>query len=237
MAERPTSFSPTDSSVAGPHPNPLPAIPGEGTKTIALAVLISGGGTTLQNLIDRIAANQLSARIKVVIASRPGIKGIDRAKAADIQTHVIVRKEFATAEAFSDRIFSLCDTEGIDLICLAGWLQLLRVPERWMGRVMNIHPALLPKYGGKGMFGRHVHEAVLAAGESESGCTVHFVDNAYDAGPIILQRTCPVFANDSADTLAARVFEQECRAYPAAIDLFRRSKLRIEGRGVRILNP
>lgn len=190
---------------------------------INLAVLVSGSGTTLQNLIDRIGDGTLAARVSLVIASRPGIKGIERAETAGIPTHVIVRRDFATLEAFSDRIFSLCDASGVDLVCLAGWLQLLRVPDAWMGRVMNIHPALLPKFGGKGMFGHHVHAAVIAAGESESGCTVHYVNNEYDAGPMILQRRCKVLPGDTPDTLAARVFEQEKIAYPTAIEQFRQS--------------
>lgn len=198
-------------------------------RTINLAVLISGGGTTLQNLVDVIATGKLKARITCVIASRPGIKGIDRAQAAELPVHVVVRKEFATIEAFSDRIFSLCSEANVDLVCLGGWLQLLKIPDDWLGKVINIHPALLPKYGGKGMFGHHVHEAVVAAKEAESGCTVHFVNNEYDAGPVILKRSCPVLPNDTPDALAARVFEQEKLAFPEAIELFRTGSIRLEG--------
>jgi folate-dependent phosphoribosylglycinamide formyltransferase PurN len=131
-------------------------------------------------------------------------------------------------------VFELIDSASVDLVCLGGWLCLLEIPERWEGRMMNIHPALLPSFGGKGMYGRHVHEAVLAARCRVSGCTVHFVDATYDTGPIILQRTCPVLENDTPQTLAARVSEEEKIAYPQAIQLFAEGKLRIEGRRVRV---
>ena len=182
-----------------------------------LAVLISGGGTTLANLIARTADGTLDATIEVVIASRPGVGGIDKATAAGLPTYVAARAAFADVAAFSDHVFSVCEAAEVDLVCLAGWLSLLKIPPDWTGRVLNIHPALLPKYGGQGMYGRRVHEAVLAAGEAESGCTVHVVTDEYDAGPVVVQRRCPVLPGDTADTLAQRVFEQECTAYPEAI--------------------
>jgi formyltetrahydrofolate-dependent phosphoribosylglycinamide formyltransferase len=184
---------------------------------VKLAVLISGSGTTLQNLIDQIAEGDLAARIAVVIASKPGIRGIDRAAAAQLPIIVIDRREFDAPAAFSEQIFAAVDQFQVDLVCLAGWLCLLEIPTRYQGRVMNIHPSLLPRFGGKGMFGQKVHQAVLDAGCDQSGCTVHYVDNEYDNGPIILQRTCPVLPGDSAHTLAARVFEEEKIAYPEAI--------------------
>jgi folate-dependent phosphoribosylglycinamide formyltransferase PurN len=121
-------------------------------------------------------------------------------------------------------------------VCLAGFLQLLRIPEDFAHRVMNIHPALLPAFGGKGMYGRHVHETVLAYGAKISGCTVHFADNEFDHGPVILQRSAPVLTDDTPGSLAARVFEQECQAYPAAIRLFAEGRLLVEGRLVRVSN-
>lgn len=202
---------------------------------IKLAVLASGGGTTLQNLIDQIAAGRLDAQISVVIASRPGIKALDRAANARIMNFVVDRKEYAHAAEFSKPVFKLCDDAGVDLVCLAGWLSMLSLPEHYRGRVMNIHPALLPAFGGKGMFGHHVHEAVLEHGCKLSGCTVHFVDEKYDNGPIIVQRACPVLDDDTPDTLAARVFEEEKLAYPEAIRLFQQGRLRVEGRRVRVL--
>jgi len=203
-------------------------------KPINLAVLLSGSGTTLQNLVDAIAAQQLDARIKLVIASRAGVAGIERAQRADLPTQVVDRREYRDVASFSRRVFYLIDDAGIDLICLAGWLCLLDIPEKWQGRMMNIHPALLPSFGGKGMYGHHVHEAVLSHGCKVSGCTVHFVDGTYDTGPIIVQRTCPVREDDTPQTLAARVFEEEKIAYPQAIRLFAEGRLKTDGRRVRV---
>jgi phosphoribosylglycinamide formyltransferase 1 len=199
---------------------------------IQLAVLISGGGTTLQNLIDQISAGKLRAQIKIVIASRPGIAGIDRAKNAGLKCEVIEKKTFANPEDFSRAVFARC--KGVDLIGLAGWLSYLHVPPDFDGKVMNIHPSLLPAFGGQGMYGLRVHQAVLASGAKESGCTVHFVDNDYDTGPVILQRRCPVLKDDTAQTLAHRVFDEERIAYPEAIELFRTGRLQLKDRGVQI---
>ena len=121
----------------------------------------------------------------------------------------------------------ILDDAAVDLVCLAGFLSMWTVPDRYLGRVMNIHPALLPSFGGKGMFGHHVHEAVLKRGCKVSGCTVHFVTNEYDAGPIIIQKCVPVFDTDTPDDLADRVFETECEAYPEAIRLFAAGRLDI----------
>jgi len=203
---------------------------------IKLAVLASGGGTTLQNLIDRIADGSLDARIQIVVASRPGIRALQRAADAKLMNFVVDRARFDSVESFSTRVFRLCDDAAVDLVCLAGWLSLLSIPAAWQGRVMNIHPALLPAFSGKGMFGHHVHEAVLAHGCKISGCTVHFVDDRYDNGPIIIQRACPVLEDDTPATLAARVFEEEKLAYPQAIRLFQEGRLKIDGRRVRVLD-
>lgn len=189
-------------------------------KPISIAVLLSGGGTTLQNLIDRINDGTLPARIVHVIGSRDGLAGIERARKAGLPFQVIQRKSFPSRETFSDAIFDVCRSSGADLVCMAGFLQLIRIPEDFTHRVLNIHPALLPEFGGKGMYGHHVHEAVLASGAKVSGCTVHFADNEFDHGPVILQRSVPVLDGDTPDTLAARVFEQECVAYPEAIRMY-----------------
>ncbi|HWE96662.1 MAG TPA: phosphoribosylglycinamide formyltransferase [Tepidisphaeraceae bacterium] len=202
---------------------------------IKLAVLVSGSGTTFQNLADQIAAGALSAEIKLVIGSRPGLVGLQKAAAAKVMNFVVDRREYDDCAAFSKQVFSLCDDAGVDLICLGGWLCLLDIPATYHGRVVNIHPALLPAFGGKGMYGRRVHQAVLDHGCKISGCTVHFVDGAYDNGPIILQRTCAVEENDTAETLAHRVFEEEKIAYPEAIRLFQAGRLRVEGRRVHVL--
>jgi formyltetrahydrofolate-dependent phosphoribosylglycinamide formyltransferase len=201
---------------------------------IQLAVLLSGSGTTLQNLVDRISDGSLNAKIATVIASRSGIKGIDRAREAGLPCHLVEAAKYSDVRDFSGGVFKICEQAHADLICLAGWLSLLDVPPAFAGRIMNIHPALLPGFGGKGMYGRHVHQAVLDHGCKISGCTVHFVDRQYDAGPIILQRCCPVLEDDTAESLAHRVFEEEKIAYPQAIRMFQEGRLKIEGRRVRV---
>jgi formyltetrahydrofolate-dependent phosphoribosylglycinamide formyltransferase len=202
---------------------------------IRLAVLVSGGGTTLQNLLDRIADGRLKAQVVQVVSSKADAFGLERARRAGLPAAVVERKGCASREDFSACIFELCRRAGAELVCLGGFLQLLVVPDDFAGRVINVHPALLPAFGGKGYYGRHVHEAVLAFGAKVSGCTVHFADNQYDHGPIILQRPVPVLDDDTPDTLGARVHEQENEAYPEAIRLFAAARLRIEGRKVCIL--
>lgn len=203
-------------------------------KPIKLAVLASGSGRTLQNFIDEIAAGRLNAKINLVVASRPKILALERAAQAGIPNFVVDRREIPEIDVFSRQIFTLCDDAGVDLVCLAGWLSLLEIPERYAGRIMNIHPALLPAFGGKGMYGDRVHQAVLAYGCKVSGCTVHFVDAKYDEGPIILQRACPVLEDDDVRALADRVFEEEKIAYPEAIRLYQEGRLVIDGRRVQV---
>ena len=201
---------------------------------IRLAVLVSGSGTTLQNLIDQIASAKLDAVINIVIASRTGLQALERAATAKLANFVVNRSGFESVGEFSKAVFGLIDDSGIDLVCLAGWLSLLEIPEKFAGKVMNIHPALLPSFGGKGMYGAKVHQAVLDFGCKLSGCTVHFVDGGFDTGPIILQQSCSVADDDTAETLAAKVFELEKVAYPEAIQLFAAGRLVINGRRVQM---
>jgi len=204
-------------------------------RSLNLAVLVSGSGMTLQNLIDQINTGGLDARIGIVIGSRAELLGLQRAADAKLMNFVVDRRAFADVTSFSKAVFALCDDAGVDLVVLAGWLCLLEIPEKYVGRVMNIHPALLPSpFGGKGMYGLKVHEAVIAHGCKVSGCTVHFVDAQYDNGPIIVQRVCDVQDDDTPQTLAARVFEEEKLAYPQAIRLFGEGRLKIDGRRVRV---
>ncbi|HMF14647.1 MAG TPA: phosphoribosylglycinamide formyltransferase [Gemmataceae bacterium] len=202
---------------------------------IRLAVLLSGGGTTLQNLLDRIGDGRLSARVVIVVSNNADAYGLVRAENAGIPAVIVDRKECGSGEEFTGRIFDRVRQSQADLACMAGFLQLLSIPDDFAGRVMNIHPALVPSFCGKGYYGHHVHEAALSYGVKVTGCTVHFADNVYDHGPIILQRTVPVLDDDTPDTLARRVFEQECEAYPEAIRLFAEARLRIEGRRVRVV--
>ena len=190
---------------------------------LRLAVLLSGGGTSLQNLIDRTADGRLDARIVCVVSSRADAGGVQRARRAGIPTFVVERRACASRLEFSERILGACREANADLVCMAGFLQLLHIPDDFAGRVLNIHPSLLPAFGGKGFHGLHVHQAVLDAGVAVTGCTVHVADNEYDRGTILVQRSCPVVEGDTPETLQARVFAEECEAYPEAIRLFKKS--------------
>jgi phosphoribosylglycinamide formyltransferase 1 len=203
---------------------------------IRLAVLLSRGGATLQNLIDQIAAATLRAEIAIVISNKAEAFGLTRARQAGIPASVVERKAHPSREDFSARIFALCREAEVDLVCLAGFLQLLHVAEDFHQRVMNMHPALIPAFCGKGYYGTVVHRSVLDRGVKVSGCTVHFVDNEYDHGPIVSQHIVPVLDDDTPESLAQRVFAAEFEAYPQAIQWFAQGRLRIEGRRVRVLN-
>jgi len=172
---------------------------------IRFAVLLSGGGTTYQNLQEECAAGRFPGRIVGVIASRASAYGLIRARANGVPTEIAI-----------DPWETVRRWRATHVLC-AGWLRKLVVPADYAGKVLNIHPSLLPEFGGQGMYGHHVHEAVLAAGRTRSGCTVHVVDNEYDSGPILLQRTVEVLLSDTADTLAAKVQAAERLAYPEAI--------------------
>lgn len=206
-------------------------------KTINLAVLISGSGKTLQNLIDKIDDKTLNAKIQIVISSSPDAYGLKRAKKNNIRATAVKYSHYNSSEVFSNAIIKEIEKYPIDLIILAGFMHLLRIPDKYSEKVMNIHPGLIPSFCGKGYYGHHVHKAVIESGIKVSGCTVHFVDNEYDHGPIIIQRTVPVYEDDTPDTLAQRVFKEECIAYPEAINLFAEGRLKIEGRRVKILSP
>ncbi len=201
---------------------------------IRLAVCVSGGGTTLQNLIDQIRSKRLSAEIVQVVASRPRIEAIPKAEAARIPL-ALARQTAHSSADFSASVFDPIRLSRADLVILGGFLSLVKIPPEYKGRILNVHPALIPLFCGKGFYGAKVHQAVLDSGMKVSGCTVHFADDAYDTGPIILQRTVPVLEDDSVETLAARVFKEECKALPEAIALYASGRLKLEGRRVRIL--
>src|SRR5262245_9927887 len=201
---------------------------------IRLAVCVSGEGTTLQNLIELIRTRRLNAQIVQVVASRPRIGAIPRAEAAGIPLALASRTAQSTAE-FSASVFDPIRRGNADLVILGGFLALVKIPPDYKGRVINLHPSLIPAFCGKGFYGSKIHQAVLDAGLKVSGCTVHFAVDAYDTGPIILQRTVPVLEDDTVETLAARVFREECRALPESIELFAAGRLKLEGRRVRVL--
>ncbi|MEM8783112.1 MAG: phosphoribosylglycinamide formyltransferase [Planctomycetota bacterium] len=202
-------------------PNPTASDPWRSPKLdrpVKLAVLVSGGGTTLANLAKRIEDGVLFASVETVVVSREGVGGLGVCERHGLPATVIPRKPYGDdVERFSCDVFGVIRRSGADLVCLAGFLSLLRIPDDFRHRVLNIHPSLLPGFGGPGMYGTRVHEAVIRHGAKLSGCTVHFADNTYDTGPIVAQRACPVEPDDTPATLAARVFEQECEAFPEAI--------------------
>jgi formyltetrahydrofolate-dependent phosphoribosylglycinamide formyltransferase len=201
---------------------------------LPVAVLISGGGTTLRNLIEKIEAGSLDVEIRLVISSSPKAGGLHYAEKAGIPSDVVVRKAFDSTEAFSDAIFSRCRRAGAAWVVMGGFLKRVTIPQDFANRVLNIHPALIPSFCGEGFYGHHVHEAVLEYGAKISGCTVHFADNQYDHGPVILQKAVPVMDDDTPDTLAARVFQAECEAYPEVLQLIAAGRVTVEGRRVRI---
>ena len=204
-------------------------------KPIDMAVLLSGSGRTLQNFIDLHAAGRLDAKVSVVISSRSDAYGLERARRQGIPAVTAASSEYGNFGLLSDAIAAELDKYSVDLVVMAGFMCLFRIPERFLKCTMNIHPALIPSFCGKGYYGHFVHEAVIEHGCKVSGCTVHFADNEYDKGPIIVQKSVPVLEDDTADTLAARVFEKECEAYPEAIQLFAEGRLKLEGRRVRVL--
>lgn len=203
---------------------------------VRVGALVSGTGTVLQSLIDACRSGEVPARIAVVISNVPGAFALERARGAGIPAVTLDHRAFAGRPAFEAALREALDAARVDLVCLAGFLRIL-TPEfaaRYAGRMMNIHPALLPAFGGKGMYGDRVHEAVLASGARVSGCTVHFVTGDTDAGPIIAQAPVPVEDDDTPATLSAKVRREELRLYPLAVRWFAEGRLRIEGGRVRV---
>lgn len=201
---------------------------------LRIVVLLSGGGTTLKNLLVKKAARQLDTEILLVVSSNSKARGREIAAAAGIPTVVLGPKSFPSPEAYSEALFSACRQTNADYVVMGGFLSYVPIPPDFENRVLNIHPALIPAFCGKGFYGHHVHEAVLEYGVKISGCTVHFVDNQYDHGPVVLQRTVPVLDDDTPDTLAVRVFEAECEAYPEALKLLGSGRVTVDGRRVRV---
>jgi len=201
---------------------------------LRVSVLLSGEGTSLENLCEQIDAGHVPAQIVGVIASKPDVGGLARARRRGIPALAVPRKRFADGRAFNDALHEALARFEPGLVACLGFLSLFELRGRYEGRAINTHPALIPAFCGRGFYGHHVHEAVLAAGVKVSGATVHFVDAQYDHGPIILQRAVPVLEGDTADTLAARVQAAERRIVPEAIRLFAEGRLSIDGPRVRI---
>jgi phosphoribosylglycinamide formyltransferase 1 len=206
---------------------------------LKIAVLISGSGRTLKNFIDLAAEGGLPIEIRLVVSSSAKAGGLPFAEEAGIPTLVVRRQDFAAGSAgdlaFGDTIFDACRNADVDYVAMAGFMKLAPLPGDFAGRVVNIHPALIPAFCGHGMYGDRVHRAVLDAGVKVTGCTVHFVDNIYDHGPIIWQQPVPVFDDDTADTLGKRVFEAEKEAYPHVLKLLAAGRIKLEnGRVVMV---
>jgi folate-dependent phosphoribosylglycinamide formyltransferase PurN len=211
--------------VGGPALRSAGAASSSHTRPVRLAVLFSGGGRTLENLAAKCSAGEIPGSIAVAISSHPGAGGVERARRLGLPCRIADFR--ALGAGFSMAIAGMLDEAEADLVCLAGFIRKLEVPPRLEGRVLNIHPALLPAFGGKGFYGERVHRAVLESGAKFSGCTVHYVTGEYDRGPIVLQRVVPV--------VPERVFTEECIAYPEAIRLHAEGRLGIEGGRVTLL--
>ena len=201
---------------------------------LPVAVLISGGGTTLRNLLEKIDGEEFPVDIRLVVSSNAAAKGLEFARQAGIEHCVVERSDCETPEEFSQRVFGACREAGARIVVMGGFLKHVLIPPDFENRVVNIHPALIPAFCGHGYYGLRVHQAVLDYGAKVSGCTVHFVDNEYDHGPIILQRTVPVHDDDTPQSLAARVFAAECEAYPEALRLIALGRVKVAGRRVSV---
>jgi len=204
--------------------------------TLRIAVLLSGSGTSLENLLEHIDSGAVPGRVEVVIASKEKAFGLERARRRGIPAVAVVRKQHPEVGAFNDALHAVLADYDVDLVLLLGFLSPFETRGKFDGRTMNVHPALIPAFCGQGYYGHRVHEAVLEAGVKLTGATVHFVDAEYDHGPIILQEAVPVEDDDTPDTLAARVQAAERRLVPEAVRLFAEGRLTIDGRRVRIRN-
>jgi phosphoribosylglycinamide formyltransferase-1 len=182
-----------------------------------VGVLVSGSGRSLENLLEKTRAGELDCEIAIVVSSTPKAFALERARRHDILSVVVDPDRRLSPEELGRDVFAAVESVDCDVVVMAGFLRLVKIPARWIGRVLNIHPSLLPAFGGKGFYGERVHKAVLERGVQFTGCTVHYVDNEYDQGPILLQRCIAVNPSDTAESLAARVFEEEKIALPEAL--------------------
>lgn len=201
-----------------------------------IAVFASGGGSNFQSMLDAVAQGNLSARVVLCLSNTAKAGALVRAERHDVATVVLNPNDFESEAIYADALTEVLDRHAVNFIALAGYLRKVpsKVVEAYRGRMLNIHPALLPAFGGHGLYGRRVHEAVLAYGARWTGATVHLVDEEYDTGPIVLQEPVPVMPDDTPETLAARVLRVEHRLYPQALRLFAEGRVTVDGRIVRI---
>lgn len=205
---------------------------------IKIAVFASGGGSNLQALLDAQDAGLFKGKIALVFSNVPGAKALERSEEHRVESVALPSKGYTgSRDDYDGEVLRLCEAKKIDLICLAGYMRILTpvLIRPYLYKMMNIHPALLPKFGGEGMYGHHVHEAVIKAKEKESGATVHFVTEGVDAGPIILQAEVKIVSGETPETLAEKVLKVEHRLYPEAVRLFCEGKIKVNEGRVRIL--
>lgn len=203
---------------------------------LQLGVLASGRGSNFEAILKNIQQKKLDASIQVVISNKASAGALEIARENNIPAVHISKKKFPEQTAFDEQLLSVLKSHQVNFVVLAGYLKMLSpiVVRHFKNRILNIHPALLPSFGGKGMYGRHVHQAVLDYGCRVSGVTVHLVDEEYDTGPPVLQRCVPVLEGDSADDLAARILKEEHKIFSEALQLFAEERIEIEGRRVKI---
>lgn len=215
--------------------NPQPST----VNPLRIAVMVSGQsrGSNMQAIIDACKSGKINGDVALVVGAKDDAPAMDRARAAGVSAVAISAKSFASDEAYGDAVLAALRENRIDLICLAGYMRVLgqKIIDAYRDRILNVHPALIPSFCGKGMYGHHVHEAVIARGVKYTGVTVHFVDEDYDSGPIVIQTIVGVDSDDTADSIAAKVLVQEHKTYTDAIALFAQGRLRVVGRKVTIL--
>ena len=204
------------------------------TRPLRIGVLLSGEGTSLENLFERIESGDVSAQVAVVIASKEGAGGLARAERRSIPAVAVPRKKHPDVDEFNDLLHIELEKHGVDLVACLGFLSPFQLRGRYEGKALNVHPALVPAFSGLGMYGRRVYEAVFEKGVKVTGATVHFVDEEYDHGPILLQRAVPVEEDDTIETLSARVQAAERELVPEAIQLIAEGRVTIENGRARI---
>jgi phosphoribosylglycinamide formyltransferase-1 len=201
---------------------------------LRVAVLLSGNGSSLENLLEQIDSGSVNAEVVVVVSSKESAFGLERARRREIPAVAVSRKKYPDPKEFNDELHAVLAGYDVELVALLGFLSLFELRGKYDGRVINVHPALIPAFSGQGFYGRRVHEAVLESGVKLSGATVHISDDQYDKGPILLQEAVPVLEDDTVGTLAERVQEAERRLVPRAVQLFAEGRIEIEGHRARI---
>ena len=205
------------------------------SRSLRVAVLLSGNGSSLENLFEHIDSGAVQAEVVVVISSQENAFGLERARRRGVAALAVPRKKYPDGQEFNDHLHAALEPYDVDLVALLGFLSLFELRGKYDGRVINVHPALIPAFCGPGLYGKRVYEAVLASGVKLTGATVHFSDAEYDHGAIILQEAVPVHEDDAIETLSERVMAAERRLVPRAIQLFAEGRIQLEGGRTRIL--